>query len=115
MAIGLNFVGAIQNISLVLGHGRGYEEEGYKGVRCSPVPLLEWVERPHVSVDSDAEVEPDILYDLTAFPWAFAADCAFSGIVDTCGLALARYYGKEGFRSSLFAKEIDRILRPGGV
>lgn len=92
---------------LVLGHGKFYKEPSY--VRCSPIPVSEWYYKPHISVDMDPEIEPDVIHDLRTFPWPFEPN-SFDLIVDTCGLALERYYTDESFMN-----EIHRLLTPNGV
>lgn len=100
--------------TLVLGHGSFFAEGDIafpdsNYIRCSPIDKRAWLDAPHISVDIDPEMRPDIVYDLRVLPWAFAADNAYDRIVDTCGLGLERMY-----RNRAFVAELDRVLAPGG-
>lgn len=72
------------------------------------MPLDAWYNDPYVSVDRDAVVQPDIVYDLRLVPWAFASDNSFDTIIDCCGIGLVPY------RASL-RNEFMRVLAPGGT
>lgn len=94
--------------TLVLGHGKFYLT-GKNTIRCSPIPVSEWINGPYVSVDNNSQVQPDILYDLAKIPWSFASDMSYDRIIDTTGLGLKGFYGKDYFEA-----EIRRILKPNG-
>jgi hypothetical protein len=97
---------------LVLGHGKHYVSD----TRCSPVPVSQWLKQPHVGVDWDPDIRPDIVYDLREMPWRFAKESAYSSVVDTCGLLFyGHYYNNRGFRNPRFAEEVFRVLCPGGT
>jgi hypothetical protein len=94
--------------TLVLGHGKIYANPS--AIYCSPIPLDDWINQPYISVDMRADVQPDIVYDLTHMSWTFATNGSYDRIIDTTGIALKHYY-----RSDTFKAEIRRILKPGGI
>ena len=85
--------------TLVLGHGRLYGND----VRCSPIPLVDWINDEYVSVDCNEDVKPDIVYDLSHRPWTFAQESEYDRIIDTCGCM------------RLPMDEVMRILKPCGI
>lgn len=93
--------------TLVLGHGRLYGID----VRCSPLPLVDWINDEYTCVDWCEDVEPDLLYDLSVIPWTFAQDEEYDRIIDTCGMAIQGRHGCQ----KIPVDEVMRILKRGGV
>ena len=93
--------------TLVLGHGRLYGTD----VRCSPIPLVDWINDDYVSVDVDAETLPDIVYDLSVIPWTFAQDGEYDRIIDTTG---GNLQARRGCRQIPMG-EVLRVLKRGGT
>ena len=101
--------------TLILGHGKLYAQKhkqrpGEMWIRCSPIDTKLWLDDAHTSVDIDANMLPDIVYDLKKLPWAFAGDGSFDRIIDTCGMGLERLY-----KQPKFIQELDRVLAAGGT
>jgi hypothetical protein len=94
--------------TLVLGHGKYYVTHG---MRCSPIPLDDWINDSYTSVDCDPDVEPDIVFNLRIDKWTFAKDSEYDRIIDTTGIGLFTLE----YKKDSFWKEIDRILKPGGT
>lgn len=95
--------------TLVLGHGRLYGND----VRCSPIPLVDWINDDYLSVDMDAESQPDIVYDLSVVPWTFAQEGEYDRIIDTTG-GYIQDITRRG-RGRLPMEEVTRILKKGGI
>jgi hypothetical protein len=71
--------------TLVLGHGRYYN---INDIRCSPIPLSQWIYNEYISVDIDKNIKPDIVYNLKNIPWKFAKDNSFDRIIDATGIEI---------------------------
>jgi len=98
---------------LILGHGKLYHHphgRNQSSIRCSPIPVENWINQEYISVDNRPEVEPDIIYDLNQDTWYFAEDNQFEQIIDTTGLGLSHKYKKQSF-----IDELNRILKPNGI
>ena len=101
--------------TLVLGHGAIYETENVKkSIQCSPIPIDDWlIKGTYISIDQDRKVRPHIQ---TAISGRYEELCylfmdnSFDRIVDTCGMALKKFYKQGGFK-----REMLRLLRPGGT
>lgn len=94
--------------TLVLGHGKYYNRNS---IRCSPIPLEDWIDTRYTSVDCDPEVEPDIVFPLQLDKWTFAKDSEYDRIIDTTGIGLFTMT----YKRDCFWQEISRILKPGGT
>ena len=96
--------------SLILGHGKRYENNPDIDIRCSPIDKYIWLNSDYTSVDMFEDVEPNIVYDLRKYPWRFATSESYDCIIDTCGIGLQSRY-----KTDNFCKEINRVLKQGGV
>jgi len=94
-------------ITLILGHGEYFNIN--RDIRCSPIPIEDWINDKYISVDFIPEIKPDILHDLRKYPWPFE-DTSFDKIIDTCGMGLEGDYKK-----TQFITEIKRILKKNGI
>lgn len=91
---------------LILGHGALY---GPNSIRCSAVPPERWLHDPFISVDTDADVRPDVVWDLKKYPWPFR-NGVFEEVIDTTGLGLV-----QEAQTLRFQSEVLRVLVDGGT
>jgi hypothetical protein len=71
--------------TLVLGHSKYYN---INDIRCSPIPLSQWIYDEYITVDIDKNIKPDIVYNLKNIPWIFAEDNSFDRIIDATGIEI---------------------------
>lgn len=93
---------------LILGNGKLYEKNPSTSIRCSPIPVENWISKDRINIDYDINVRPDIIYDLRNSIWNFAENDTFCYIIDTSGIAL-KYHYKD------ILPEICRILKDNGI
>ena len=98
--------------TLVLGHGRAYRKHN---IRCSPIDVDEWYDKPYECVDDLECVYPDILFKLGAYHWTFAEDASYDSIIDCTGGILSRGSSLVKTVEPRILQEIQRILAPYGV
>jgi hypothetical protein len=91
---------------LVLGHGRKYQKDN---IRCSCYPKDKWFDANYICVDIDAEVEPDILFDLRK-KWTFSND-QYDLIIDCGGLVFCGNYSY----TDLFKLNVESYLCENGM
>lgn len=67
----------------------------------------------YVNVDVNPNVSPDIVHDLTVYPWPFANDCAD----EIAAMHVIEHLISQGDMKSFnnFFRECWRLLKPGGL
>jgi hypothetical protein len=114
--------------TLILGHSYYYTKDN---VRCSPVDVNSWYDKPFDCVDFMCDKETtDFVYDIFRsidyryenkisydgfWVWKFAEDNSYDIIIDCTGAILLNKPKKEYRYQNDLLKTILRVLRPNGI